>query len=114
MDLQFSKYFHFLPSQSYLEVLYLQKHALGIIADSGGLQEESTYLHKPCLTLRDNAERSITIAEGTNTLIASDSSLFQTTLTENQKSRLVKKYFWNDKKPRFLARVKTFIYSKFK
>jgi UDP-N-acetylglucosamine 2-epimerase (non-hydrolysing) len=43
-----------------------------IIADSGGIQEESTFLGKPCLTIRHNTERSITVTEGTNTLVPFD------------------------------------------
>jgi len=40
-----------------------------VLTDSGGLQEESTFLHVPCLTLRDNTERPATIVYGTNTLV---------------------------------------------
>ena len=47
----------------------LIKHSQFILTDSGGIQEESTYLSIPCLTLRPNTERPITLSEGTNTLI---------------------------------------------
>ena len=53
----------------YVEFLALQKHAEVIVTDSGGIQEESTYLGKPCITLRENTERPITITMGTNTLV---------------------------------------------
>jgi UDP-N-acetylglucosamine 2-epimerase (non-hydrolysing) len=53
----------------YLEFLALQKHAAVVITDSGGIQEETTYLGTPCLTLRENTERPITITAGTNVLI---------------------------------------------
>ena len=53
----------------YREMLALQSRAGMIITDSGGLQEETTVLGVPCLTLRENTERPITIAEGTNTLV---------------------------------------------
>lgn len=53
----------------YLEFLALQKHAVVVITDSGGIQEETTYLGTPCLTLRENTERPITVAQGTNVLI---------------------------------------------
>jgi UDP-N-acetylglucosamine 2-epimerase (non-hydrolysing) len=56
----------------YLEFLALQKHAAVVITDSGGIQEETTYLGTPCLTLRENTERPITIASGTNVLIGRD------------------------------------------
>ena len=56
----------------YLEWLALQRDAAVIITDSGGIQEESTYLGVPCLTLRENTERPITISEGTNLLVGGD------------------------------------------
>ncbi|MGD0910102.1 MAG: UDP-N-acetylglucosamine 2-epimerase (non-hydrolyzing) [Candidatus Acidiferrales bacterium] len=56
----------------YLEFLALQQHAKVVITDSGGIQEETTYLGTPCLTLRENTERPITITDGTNMLIGRD------------------------------------------
>jgi len=53
----------------YLEFLSLQKNAAVVITDSGGIQEETTFLGIPCLTVRDNTERPITVWEGTNKLI---------------------------------------------
>ena len=49
--------------------------AAAAITDSGGIQEETTYLGIPCLTLRENTERPITISEGTNTLVTAASLL---------------------------------------
>lgn len=56
----------------YLECLALQKNATVVITDSGGMQEETTYLGVPCLTLRENTERPITVEVGTNTLLGSN------------------------------------------
>jgi len=53
----------------YLEMLDLVEHAFAVVTDSGGLQEESTALGVPCLTIRPNTERPITITEGTNRLV---------------------------------------------
>lgn len=53
----------------YLDFMKLQMGALLVLTDSGGLQEETTYFGVPCLTLRENTERPITITEGTNKLI---------------------------------------------
>jgi UDP-N-acetylglucosamine 2-epimerase (non-hydrolysing) len=53
----------------YLEFLYLQKNAAAVVTDSGGVQEETTYLGTPCLTIRDNTERPVTVEVGTNTLV---------------------------------------------
>lgn len=61
----------------YLEFLALQKHASIVITDSGGIQEETTYLGTPCLTLRSNTERPITVSMGTNTLIGHDWELLR-------------------------------------
>ncbi len=56
----------------YLEFLDLMIHARLVLTDSGGIQEETTILGVPCLTLRENTERPITITEGTNTLVGTD------------------------------------------
>lgn len=56
----------------YLEFLGLSSQAKLVLTDSGGLQEETTALGIPCLTLRENTERPITISEGTNTLVGVD------------------------------------------
>ena len=58
----------------YLEFLNLTSQASVIVTDSGGLQEESTALGVPCLTMRENTERPITVDEGTSTLIGSSAS----------------------------------------
>ncbi|MBR9972785.1 non-hydrolyzing UDP-N-acetylglucosamine 2-epimerase [Magnetospirillum sulfuroxidans] len=57
---------------SYLTMLGLMAQARLVLTDSGGIQEETTALGVPCLTLRDNTERPVTISEGTNTLVGRD------------------------------------------
>jgi UDP-N-acetylglucosamine 2-epimerase (non-hydrolysing) len=64
-----------LAPQGYLEMLGLLANAKLVLTDSGGIQEETTSLSVPCLTMRDNTERPITIEEGTNTLIGRDRAL---------------------------------------
>jgi UDP-N-acetylglucosamine 2-epimerase (non-hydrolysing) len=54
---------------SYLEFLSLQSKATVVITDSGGIQEETTFLRVPCLTVRENTERPITTTLGTNVLV---------------------------------------------
>ena len=56
----------------YLQFLHLNMNARLILTDSGGLQEETTVLGVPCLTLRENTERPVTIEEGTNRLLGTD------------------------------------------
>jgi len=63
---------HLLTPLPYIEFLALQLHAAVVITDSGGIQEETTYLGVPCLTLRENTERPVTVTTGTNILIGSD------------------------------------------
>jgi UDP-N-acetylglucosamine 2-epimerase (non-hydrolysing) len=56
----------------YLEFLSLEADAAAVLTDSGGIQEETTYLGVPCFTLRDNTERPVTTRAGTNTLLGLD------------------------------------------
>jgi UDP-N-acetylglucosamine 2-epimerase (non-hydrolysing) len=66
------KNLHFLDPMPYLEFLALQSWATVVITDSGGIQEETTYLGVPCLTLRRHTERPITVTAGTNILVGDD------------------------------------------
>ena len=61
-----------LPPQGYLEMLGLMARAALVLTDSGGMQEETTALAVPCLTMRENTERPITVEQGTNTLVGRD------------------------------------------
>jgi len=61
-----------LPPLGYLDFVNLMKRASFVLTDSGGIQEETTFLNIPCLTLRENTERRITINLGTNTLVGQD------------------------------------------
>lgn len=61
-----------LEPPDYLEMLGLMAHATLVLTDSGGLQEETTALGVPCITLRDSTERPVTVEQGTNTLVGCD------------------------------------------
>jgi len=63
------------PAQGYLEMLGLIENATLVITDSGGVQEETTALGVPCLTMRENTERPVTVEQGTNTLVGRDRTL---------------------------------------
>lgn len=65
---------HLLLTQplGYLQFLWLQINATAVVTDSGGIQEETTYLQIPCLTMRQNTERPITVEIGTNILVGRD------------------------------------------
>ena len=56
----------------YLDFVALMAESKLVLTDSGGLQEETTALGIPCLTLRENTERPITVTEGTNTIVGND------------------------------------------
>lgn len=61
-----------LPPQGYLEMLGLMSGSVMVLTDSGGMQEETTSLGVPCITIRHNTERPITVEQGTNTLVGTD------------------------------------------
>ena len=64
----------------YDDFLYLWQNATLVLTDSGGLQEETTALGIPCITLRENTERPITVDVGTNTLVGTDPETIRTTV----------------------------------
>ena len=74
----------------YLDLLGLMAQAKVVLTDSGGLQEETTALGVPCITLRENTERPITVEQGTNTIVGTDvekiRSCFDDTLRSGGKS----------------------------
>jgi UDP-N-acetylglucosamine 2-epimerase (non-hydrolysing) len=63
---------HLSEPVGYLDFLSLEADAGAVLTDSGGIQEETTYLGVPCFTLRDNTERPVTVRAGTNTLLGLD------------------------------------------
>jgi UDP-N-acetylglucosamine 2-epimerase (non-hydrolysing) len=68
---------HFVDPVGYVDFLALQTHARAVITDSGGVQEEATFLRVPCFTVRENTERPITIREGTNELLGLEPEALQ-------------------------------------
>jgi UDP-N-acetylglucosamine 2-epimerase (non-hydrolysing) len=66
-----NKNLHLVEPLGYLDFLSLEAHAKVVITDSGGIQEETTFLGVPCLTARPNTERPVTLYNGTNRLVAS-------------------------------------------
>jgi len=97
-----------LPPQGYLEMLGLMRSAKVVVTDSGGLQEETTALGVPCLTVRENTERPITIAEGTNTLVGTDAdaimAVFNDVLATGGKAGRQPE-FWDGKAAQRIARA---------
>ena len=66
----------------YVDFLALQTRSTVVITDSGGIQEETTYLGVPCLTMRENTERPITVTHGTNVLVGRDAKKLQSELSK--------------------------------
>ncbi len=71
LDLSYQKVIT-MPPQSYLDFLNLMANSTLVLTDSGGIQEETTILGIPCITIRKNTERPITVTEGTNILVGSN------------------------------------------
>ena len=67
------KKLHLTEPLGYLDFIKLQKYCKFVLTDSGGLQEESTYMGIPCLTARENTERPVTVTLGTNEIVGTDS-----------------------------------------
>jgi len=67
-----------LEPRPYLEFLALQRRAILVITDSGGIQEETTFLGIPCLTVRENTERPVTTSLGTNVVVGRDTARLRT------------------------------------
>ncbi len=83
----------FIDPLGYLEFLCLQKNAALVITDSGGIQEETSFLNVPCLTMRENTERPVTVKDGSSYLIGRDmeklNSTFNLILAGNAKQATV-------------------------
>ncbi len=69
IEMAFNDGFRIIEPVRYREFITLQKNSRFVLTDSGGIQEETTYLKLPCLTLRPNTERPITVTQGTNELV---------------------------------------------
>ena len=72
LELAVPETLHMLPPLGYMDFLNLWKDAVVVITDSGGLQEETTGLGVPCVTVRENTERPVTVEEGTNVIVGRD------------------------------------------
>jgi len=98
-----------LPPVGYLEMLGLMQSAKLVLTDSGGLQEETTALGVPCVTLRENTERPITVTEGTNTIVGTDPvkimQCVDDILTHGGKSGRVPEYWDGKAAERIVAEV---------
>jgi UDP-N-acetylglucosamine 2-epimerase (non-hydrolysing) len=74
--------FHLVEPVDYLDSLCLQKQSKLVLTDSGGIQEETSCLGIPCLTLRKNTERPVTVELGTSTIVGNDEALIRETIEQ--------------------------------
>lgn len=77
-----SEHIHLLPPLGYMQLVGLMKQAKVVMTDSGGIQEETTAMGVPCITLRENTERPITVEQGTNTIVGVDPDLIYSTFED--------------------------------
>ena len=96
------------PPLGYLDFIQLEKKCRFVITDSGGLQEETTYLGKPCLTARENTERPITVQIGTNEIVGTNTELIiqytKQILSNNWKKGEIPKY-WDGKTAERITKI---------
>ena len=93
----------------YIDFLALQAHAAVVVTDSGGVQEETTFLGVPCLTVRPNTERPITIEKGTNKLVARNRdeivSAIHATISRTSAATAQPPEFWDGKAAERIVRL---------
>ena len=97
-----------IPPVSYLDMLELMTNSKFILTDSGGIVEEATILGIPCLTLRENTERPITVEIGTNTIVGTDKRKIleysKKILTNKYKKGKIPKY-WDGKTAKRIVKI---------
>jgi UDP-N-acetylglucosamine 2-epimerase (non-hydrolysing) len=100
-----------LPPQGYLEMLGLMREARVVLTDSGGIQEETTALGVPCITLRENTERPITVEQGTNTVVGTDAnkilSCYEEVMSQGGKAGRVPELWDGKAAQRIVAAINT-------
>jgi len=99
-----------LPPLGYLDFLCLMAHATVMLTDSGGIQEETTILGIPCLTLRNNTERPITVKEGTNVVVGNNPDIIRRGIHDILGLNLSKKRtpkYWDGKAAERIVKVLT-------
>jgi len=91
----------------YFDFLKLMSHAKIVITDSGGIQEETTILGVPCITVRDNTERPVTVTEGTNRLVGTDTETIIAGYREslNGSRKGLRPKFWDGKASERIVRI---------
>ncbi len=104
---------HVLPPLGYLHMLGLMKDARVVLTDSGGIQEETTALGVPCITLRENTERPITVTEGTNVIVGQSrerlAAAFEEVMTTGGKRGRIPEYWDGRAAERIAAHLRAWL-----
>jgi UDP-N-acetylglucosamine 2-epimerase (non-hydrolysing) len=99
-----------IPPLGYFDFLCLMSNSSLVLTDSGGIQEETTILNIPCLTLRNNTERPITVTEGTNFLVGTDPELIRSKAMDIIENGIPKKrapMYWDGKAAKRIVNILT-------
>jgi UDP-N-acetylglucosamine 2-epimerase (non-hydrolysing) len=99
-----------IPPLGYFDFLCLMSNSSLVLTDSGGIQEETTILNIPCLTLRNNTERPITLTEGTNFLVGTDPELIRSKAIDIIENGIPKKrtpMYWDGKAAKRIVNILT-------
>lgn len=100
------KIFKLLPPLGYAESVYYQKNAALVLTDSGGVQEETSYLGVPCLTLRTETERPVTVTQGTNTIAGvGRESILEAYCAKDMSHKEISIPFWDGKAAERIADI---------
>lgn len=94
----------------YIDFLKLISHADAVLTDSGGIQEETTILGVPCLTLRENTERPVTVQQGTNRVVGTNEKKILSTVSQilsHRRKKLRPPKFWDGKAAERIAKILT-------
>jgi UDP-N-acetylglucosamine 2-epimerase (non-hydrolysing) len=94
----------------YLDFMHLMKNAQLVLTDSGGIQEETTFLNVPCITIRPNTERPFTISEGTNVLVGNDPEAIKREafmILEGKRKHARRIELWDGRTAERIARILT-------
>lgn len=113
IDIHSHKNIYTMPPLGYLELIDVMRHARCILTDSGGIQEESTALGVPCITLRENTERPITVTQGTNTVVGTDPekiiAAFNSVMTNGSKQGRVPELWDGNASLRILEKLESWL-----
>jgi UDP-N-acetylglucosamine 2-epimerase (non-hydrolysing) len=101
-------FIYLLPPLAYLDFMRLMAKSRAVLTDSGGIQEETTFLGIPCLTLRTNTERPVTVELGTNELVGLDSekiTAFLESIVQGRWKDAIKPPLWDGGSARRVVQV---------